>query len=52
MSFAYDIRLFIIRDYDEIIDGILHLSPLSSSQENRILLRIKDVSKSAILEQS
>jgi len=40
---------FLIRDYDSIVDGILHLSPLSTSQEQRILSKIKDVSSSALL---
>lgn len=40
---------FIIRDYDLIVEGILHLSPLSSSHERKILARIKDVSSSALL---
>ncbi|WP_027357661.1 AI-2E family transporter [Desulforegula conservatrix] len=40
---------FLIKDYDSIVDGILHLSPLSTTQEQRILNRIKDVSSSALL---
>lgn len=40
---------FLIKDYDSILEGILHLSPLSTSQEKRILTRIKDVSSSALL---
>ncbi len=40
---------FMIRDYDTVVDGILHLSPLSTSHEQRLLNRIKDVSSSALL---
>lgn len=40
---------FIIRDYDSIVDGILHLSPLSTTHEQKILTRIKDVASSALL---
>ncbi|MBF0450761.1 MAG: AI-2E family transporter [Candidatus Magnetomorum sp.] len=40
---------FIVRDYDEIVAQIFHLIPLSSSQENRLINRVREVSKSAIL---
>jgi len=40
---------FIVRDYDSIVNQIFHLIPLSSSQENRIITRVREVSKSAIL---
>jgi predicted PurR-regulated permease PerM len=40
---------FFIRDEDKIVDYILHLVPLSAGQENRIILKIKTVAKSALL---
>jgi predicted PurR-regulated permease PerM len=40
---------FLIRDYNSIVQGILHLSPLSTSHEQKLLNRIKDVSSSALL---
>jgi predicted PurR-regulated permease PerM len=40
---------FIVRDYDDIVRKIFHLIPLASSQEDRIINRIREVSKSAIL---
>jgi len=46
MIFAF---FFLVRDYDEIVDHIFHLIPLSTSQENRIINRVREVSRSAIL---
>jgi len=40
---------FLVRDYDEIVDQIFHLIPLSTSQEDRIINRVREVSRSAIL---
>lgn len=40
---------FIIRDEARILDRLLHLIPLSSSQEEQIITKIKDVAKSALL---
>jgi predicted PurR-regulated permease PerM len=40
---------FFIRDEDKIVDYILHLVPLSAGQENKIILKIKTVAKSALL---
>ena len=40
---------FIMRDYDEIVSKIFHLIPLSASQENRLINRVREVSRSAIL---
>ena len=40
---------FFIRDEKKIFKYILHLIPLGSSQENRIMTKIKDVAKSALL---
>jgi len=40
---------FLVRDYDEIVSQIFHLIPLSNSQENRIINRVREVSRSAIL---
>ncbi len=40
---------FFIRDEKKIFQYILHLVPLGSSQENRIMTKIKDVAKSALL---
>lgn len=40
---------FFVRDEKKIFNYILHLSPLEASQEERIMTKIKDVSKSAIL---
>ena len=40
---------FMVRDQEQMIDGILHLVPLSSSQEQEILDKIQSVAKSAIL---
>jgi predicted PurR-regulated permease PerM len=40
---------FLVRDYDSIVDQIFHLIPLSTSQENRIINRVQEVSRSAIL---
>jgi len=40
---------FLVRDYDDIVDQIFHLIPLSTTQENRIINRVREVSRSAIL---
>ncbi len=40
---------FMIRDGRIILSGILHLIPLASSQEEQIIKRIKDVSRSVLL---
>jgi len=40
---------FFIRDEEKITDAVLHLIPLSASQEGKILLKIKTVAKSALL---
>jgi len=40
---------FFIRDEKKIVDYILHLIPLSSSQEDKIIFKIKAVAKSALL---
>lgn len=40
---------FMVRDQEQIIEGILHLVPLSNSQEREILDKIQSVAKSAIL---
>ncbi len=39
---------FMVRDQEKIFDGILHLIPLSSSQEEQILDKVQSVSKSVI----
>jgi len=46
MLFAF---FFFVRDEEMIFDSLLHLIPLSSSQESRIIEKIKSVSKSALL---
>ncbi|SCY76524.1 AI-2E family transporter [Desulfoluna spongiiphila] len=46
MLFAF---FFFVRDEEVIFDSLLHLIPLSSSQESRIIDKIKTVSKSALL---
>ena len=40
---------FFIRDQKEIVDAILHLVPLSSYQEDKIIFKMKAVAKSALL---
>jgi predicted PurR-regulated permease PerM len=40
---------FFLRDEKKIFDYVLHLVPLSTSQEDRILEKIKTVAKSALL---
>lgn len=40
---------FFIRDEEKITNSALHLIPLSTSQEKKILLKIKTVSKSVLL---
>jgi predicted PurR-regulated permease PerM len=40
---------FLVRDYDKIVNQIFHLIPLSTSEENRIINRVREVSRSAIL---
>jgi len=46
MLFAF---FFFVRDEEVIFDSLLHLIPLSSSQESRIIDKIRTVSKSALL---
>ena len=40
---------FMIRDGEKLLEGILHLVPLSSTQENRIIEKIKVVSRSVMM---
>lgn len=40
---------YIIRDEAHLLETILHYSPLSASQENQILDKIRDVSRSALI---
>ncbi|MBU0993769.1 MAG: AI-2E family transporter [Proteobacteria bacterium] len=40
---------FFIRDYEKIVERLLHLIPLSASQEDKIVDKIKAVGKSALL---
>lgn len=40
---------FIVRDEDHMLDKLLHLVPLTDSQERQIINKIKDVAKSALL---
>ncbi len=40
---------FFVRDEDKIVNGVLHLVPLSASQEDQILSKIKTVAKSSLL---
>ncbi len=40
---------FFIRDEKKMTDSVLHLIPLSASQEEKILLKIKTVAKSVLL---
>jgi predicted PurR-regulated permease PerM len=40
---------FVVRDEERLIDMILHLLPLTTSQESQIIGKIKDVAKSALL---
>jgi predicted PurR-regulated permease PerM len=40
---------FSIRDYHQLFDWVMHLVPLSASQESEILSKIRAVSRSAIL---
>lgn len=46
MLFAF---FFFVRDEEVIFDGLLHLIPLSASQEARIVEKIKSVARSALL---
>ncbi|MDH3347183.1 MAG: AI-2E family transporter [Desulfobulbaceae bacterium] len=46
MLFAF---FFFVRDEEKIIDAVLHLIPLSSSQEYKIIFKINAVAKSALL---
>jgi len=39
---------YVLRDGDRLLAWIMHLSPLSASHENRLLDRIREISKSAI----
>ena len=43
------VLFFTVRDGDEILAGVRSLSPLRASQEERLLARIRSVSKSSIL---
>jgi predicted PurR-regulated permease PerM len=43
------VLFFAVRDGEQLIDGLLHLSPLRAAQEQQLLDRIRSVSKSAIL---
>ena len=40
---------FVVRDEEVITDRFLHLFPLNSTQEERILTKIKEVAKSALM---
>ncbi|MBN1552493.1 AI-2E family transporter [bacterium] len=40
---------FMVRDGEKILNGLLHLIPLSKSQEEQIIQKIRAVSRSAIL---
>ena len=40
---------FTIRDYQQLLSWVLHLVPLSTSQEDQILSKVRAVSRSAIL---
>ena len=40
---------FIIRDESKIFESILHYSPLSASNEERIIKKVRDVSRSALI---
>jgi predicted PurR-regulated permease PerM len=40
---------FIVRDEDRLLDKLLHLVPLTDSQERQIITKIKEVAKSALL---
>lgn len=46
MIFAF---FFIIRDREKLSKTILHLIPLASSQEEKIMMKIKSVTRSALL---
>jgi predicted PurR-regulated permease PerM len=46
MLFAF---FFIVRDQDQMFEAMLHLIPLSASQEDQILEKIQSVAKSALL---
>jgi predicted PurR-regulated permease PerM len=46
MIFAF---FFVVRDEEKIIRTILHLVPLSASQEQQVFSKIKSVSRSALL---
>ncbi len=40
---------FLIRDSRELVKSVLHLSPLSASQEDQIIEKVKTVARSALL---
>lgn len=40
---------FLIRDSRELVKSVLHLSPLSASQEDQIIEKVKSVARSALL---
>ncbi len=40
---------FLIRDSRELVKSVLHLSPLSTSQEDQIIEKVKSVARSALL---
>ncbi|MGL4379508.1 MAG: AI-2E family transporter [Vibrio sp.] len=43
------VLFFLLRDHDQIISAIRHILPLSRSQEDRLLMEIENVSKSAVM---
>lgn len=43
------IFFFLIRDSRELVKAVLHLSPLSASQEDQIIEKVKSVARSALL---
>lgn len=40
---------FMVRDESKMLDRLLHLVPMTASEENQIIEKIKDVAKSALL---
>ena len=43
------VLFFLLRDYDLLVEKIRHVVPLSRSQEDKLLLEIENVAKSAML---
>ncbi|WP_425244333.1 AI-2E family transporter [Vibrio gelatinilyticus] len=43
------VLFFLLRDHDKLIAAMRHILPLSRSQEDRLLLEIENVSKSAVM---